>query len=134
MSKLRIAVIGDHFMKAHFFSEALHAALPDAALDIRTLELDWPDTPMAHGYSEAAANPDLEGLKEYLGDPLEMAAFIGDAEVLVDHLAPVTAGLLQRCPQLKGIASRENSSYRRCRLHWLGSHPSHHLQHFRCSR
>ena len=104
MSQLRIAVIGDHFMKAHFFSEALHAALPDAALDIRTLELDWPDTPMAHGYSEAAANPDLKGLKEYLGDPLEMAAFIGDAEVLVDHLAPVTAGLLQRCPQLKLIA------------------------------
>lgn len=104
MSKLRIAVIGDHFMKAHFFSEALGAALPDAALEIRTLELDWPDTPMAHGYSAEAANPDLKGLKEYLGDPLEMAAFTGDAEVLVTHLAPVTTGLLQRCPQLKLIA------------------------------
>lgn len=101
---VKVAVIGDRFMKAHFFVDALKAALPDTALDLRTLELDWPDVPMAHGYAAEAANPDLKGLKEYLGDPAEMAAFIGDAEVLIDHLAPVTSGMLERCPALAFIA------------------------------
>lgn len=104
MSVTRVAVIGDHFMKAHFFVDALKAALPAAALDVRTWELDWPDTPMAHGYTAEAANPDLKGLKEYLGDPAEVAAFIGDAQVLVDHLAPITGSVLDKCPQLKLIA------------------------------
>ena len=104
MRNLRIAVIGDRFMKAHFFVEALKAALPEVNANIRTLELDWPDVPMAHGYAAEAADPDLAGLREYLGDPKEIARFIGDAEVLVDHLAPVTAGLLDRCPALKLIA------------------------------
>lgn len=104
MQTLKVAVIGDRFMKAHFFVEALQRALPGAALDLRTLELDWPDVPMAHGYSAEAANPELKGLKEYLGDPAEIAAFIGDADVLIDHLAPVTGGLLDRCPNLKLIA------------------------------
>jgi len=104
MSTLKVAVIGDQFMKAHFFVDALKAAMPGAVLDIRTLELDWPDVPMAHGYSAEAANPDLKGLKEYLGDPADMAAFIADADVLIDHLAPVTAGLLDACPKLKWIA------------------------------
>lgn len=104
MSQLKVAVIGDRFMKANFFVEALHAALPDTALDIRTLELPWPDMPMAHGYAAEADDPDLAGLREYLGDPKEMAEFIGEAEVLVNHLAPVTAGMLDRLPDLKFIA------------------------------
>ena len=104
MSSLKVAVIGDRFMKAHFFIDALQAALPQAALQIRSLELDWPDVPMAHGYAAEAANPDLKGLKEYLGEPAAMADFIGDADVLINHLAPVTAGMLDRLPALKFIA------------------------------
>jgi D-3-phosphoglycerate dehydrogenase len=104
MPALQIAVIGDQFMKAHFFQQALAQALPGQDLAVRSLELDWPDVPMAHGYSAEAANPDLKGLKEYLGDPAEIAAFIGDASVLINHLAPVTASMLDRCPQLKFIA------------------------------
>ncbi|NDY92926.1 2-hydroxyacid dehydrogenase [Ideonella livida] len=104
MSALRIAVIGDRFMKADFFTQALQAALPGHALDLRTLELDWPDVPMAHGYAGQASDPELSGLREYLGEPAALARFIGDAQVLVNHLAPVTAGLLDRCPALKFIA------------------------------
>lgn len=104
MTSLKVAVIGDRFMKAHFFVDALKAALPDAALDLRTLELAWPDVPMAHGYSAEAGDPDLKGLREYLGEPAEIAAFVGDAEILIDHLAPVTTGLLARCPALRLIA------------------------------
>ncbi|ABM57769.1 2-hydroxyacid dehydrogenase [Verminephrobacter eiseniae] len=104
MRALKVAVIGDQFMKARYFTEALQAALPQTALDIRTLELDWPDTPMAHGYGADAGDPQLQGLKEYMGAPGAMAAFIADAEVLVNHLAPVTDGMLQRCAQLKLVA------------------------------
>lgn len=101
---VKIAIIGDQFMKASYFVQALEAALPQQALDIRTLELDWPDTPMAHGYGAEAADPQLRGLKEYMGAPDAMAAFIGDAQVLIDHLAPVTAGMLERCAQLALVA------------------------------
>ena len=43
---------------------------------------------MEHGYAE----PGMEGLKEYLGDADEVVEFIGDAEILVTHLAPLSAG------------------------------------------
>jgi len=102
---LKIAVIGDHFMQPQYFVEALHAALPAQALDIRTLQLPWPDEPMVHGYSaEAAADPELRGLHEYQGEPQAIARFIGDAQVLVNHLAPVSASMLARLPALRLIA------------------------------
>ena len=91
----RIAVIGDRFMLPSLFVEALEK-IP-AALDIRTLEQPWPDEPMVHGY----AGTGLYGLKEFMGDPDEIVEFIGDAEILVTHLAPISAGMLERLPELK---------------------------------
>lgn len=99
MSRLQIVVIGDHFMKPEYFVAALQR-IPGANLDIRMLELDWPDTPMKHGY----AGDELHGLKEYLGEPAEIAAFIGSADILVNHLAPVTGPMLDKLPALKLIA------------------------------
>lgn len=98
---IRIAIVGDQFMRASFFEAALRAvpALRDR-IACRHLELPWPDVPFVHG----APGTPTAGLKEFLGDPDEIAAFIGDADVLVNHLAPVTAGLLERCPTLKLIA------------------------------
>lgn len=99
---LRIAIAGDRFMRPDFFEQALRAvpALDERGLDCRHLELDWPDTPFVHG----APGTPTAGLKEYLGDPDAIAAFVGDAQVLVNHLAPVTAGVLDRCPSLELIA------------------------------
>jgi D-3-phosphoglycerate dehydrogenase len=99
---LRIAIAGDRFMRPAFFEQALRAvpALAARALDCRHLELAWPDTPFVNG----RAGTPTAGLKEFLGDPDEIAAFIGDAQVLVNHLAPVTAGVLERCPALALIA------------------------------
>ncbi|MCW5222225.1 oxidoreductase [Verminephrobacter aporrectodeae subsp. tuberculatae] len=104
MRHLKLAIIGDQFMKAHYFSDALRAVLPQAQLDVRTLELDWPDTPTVHGYGAEAEDPQLQGLREYLGAPHTLATFIGDAEVLLNHLAPVTCGMLARCAQLRLLA------------------------------
>lgn len=94
-----IAIVGDRFMLPARFAEAITAACgPDHV--IRTLEQPWPDVPMEHGY----AGHGLTGLKEYLGDPNALVSFIADASVFVTHLAPVTAGMLDRLPALKLIA------------------------------
>jgi D-3-phosphoglycerate dehydrogenase len=90
-----VAVIGDRFMKPEIFASALRT-IPGADLDIRTLELAWPDEPMSHGYAGDA----LEGLKEFMGRPEDIVDFLADAEILVTHLAPVNGWLLDRCPEL----------------------------------
>jgi D-3-phosphoglycerate dehydrogenase len=99
MSGRDIAVIGDRFMKPEMFVEALQGVAANGAAP-RTLELAWPDVPMKHGY----AGDGLDGLKEYLGEPDEIVRFVGDAEILVTHLAPINGAILDRLPGLKLIA------------------------------
>ena len=55
---------------------------------------------MEHGYAEAG----LDGLKEYMGTPDEVVALTGDAELLVTHLAPLSAGIMERLPALRFVA------------------------------
>jgi D-3-phosphoglycerate dehydrogenase len=93
------AVIGDNFMRPEMFARAIAARCGDA-LALRSMTLPWPDEPMEHGY----AKPGMDGLKEYQGDPDEIAAFVGDAEILVTHLAPVSAQMLERMTHLRLIA------------------------------
>ncbi len=94
-----IAIIGDRFMLPEMFADHIREVCGARAV-VRTLCLPWPDEPMEHGY----ARPGLDGLKEYQGDPEEIVDFIGGAEVLVTHLAPVSAGMLERLSGLKLIA------------------------------
>ena len=94
-----IAIVGDRFMLPSIFEEKIIAACgPDNR--IRTLEQPWPDVPMEHGYAAKG----LDGLKEYMGDPHELVDFIGDAEIFVTHLAPISGGMLERLPNLKLVA------------------------------
>ncbi len=92
----KIAIIGDFFMTSAIFEAAIRAACPDADLDIASHDLPWPDEPMEHGYARAG----LDGLKEYMGTPDEVVALTGDAELLVTHLAPLSAGIMERLPAL----------------------------------
>lgn len=94
-----IAIVGDRFMLPRVFEEKILAAC-GPGLTIRILEQPWPDVPMEHGYAKEG----MAGLKEYLGDPDELVDFIGDADVFVTHLAPVSAGMLERLPKLKLVA------------------------------
>jgi len=94
-----IAIIGDRFMLPDMFEAALAEACGDR-IACRKLEFAWPDEPMAHGYAE----PGLEGLKEYFGTPDEVVAHIGDAPVLVTHLAPLSASMFAAMPKLKLVA------------------------------
>jgi hypothetical protein len=95
-----IAIIGDRFMLPSVFADRIAAACGGNGVSIRTLEQPWPDQPMEHGYADAT----LDRLKEFMGDPDEIAAFIGDAAMFVTHLAPVSRAMLERLPNLKFIA------------------------------
>lgn len=97
--QVRIAIIGDRFMLPSMFEEAIRARCGDG-LAIETLEMPWPDEPMEHGY----AIPGMDGLKEYQGDPEEIVRFVRDADIVVTQLAPFSAGMLNRLPNLKLIA------------------------------
>lgn len=94
-----IAIVGDRFMLPSVFAERITAACGNG-VEIRILEQPWPDEPMEHGY----AGSKLDGLKEFMGDPDDVADFIGDASLLVTHLAPISRSMLQRLPNLKFIA------------------------------
>ena len=96
----KIAIIGDLFMKSAIFKQAIRTACPDVDLDIHTHDLPWPDQPMEHGYARAG----LDGLKEYMGTPEEIVALTGDAELLVTHLAPLSAGIMAHLPELRFAA------------------------------
>lgn len=96
----KIAIIGDHFMLPEIFVAKILAVCDPAGLSIRTLKQDWPDVPMEFG----SVDPALAGLKEYFGTPDEIVSFVGDAEVLATHLAPVSDAILERLPALKMVA------------------------------
>lgn len=95
----KIAIIGDNFMLPQVFREKIEAAV-DKPIEVRTLQHAWPDEPMEHGYAVAG----LDGLKEYFGDPDEVVDFIGDAEIFVTQLAPMSASMMDRLPNMKLVA------------------------------
>ena len=96
----RISIIGDRFMLSDMFEEALRDRCKLFEIDITKHDLPWPDAPMEHGY----AVPGMDGLKEYMGSPDEVVALTGAAEILVTHLAPLSASIMDRLPDLKFVA------------------------------
>ena len=96
---VEIAIIGDHFMLPAIFEEQLRLACGNQPT-IRCKTEPWPDKRMEHGYAE----PGLDGLKEYFGTAKGVVDFVGNAEILVTHLAPLSRAILARLPNLKLIA------------------------------
>lgn len=94
-----VAIIGDYFMAPEAFEQKLRAACGES-VNLRLRKDNWPDEPMEHGYAVAG----MEGLKEYFGGADDVVAFIGEAEILITHLAPMSGAMLARLPQLKMIA------------------------------
>ena len=94
-----IAIIGDHFMLPEVFDQKLRTACGDS-VTTRLRKDDWPDVPMEHGYAVSG----MDGLKEYLGTADDVVEFVGDAQVLVTHLAPMSRGMFERLPNLKMVA------------------------------
>ena len=96
---IEVAIIGDRFMRSEVFADALTAAC-GGRVTCRGLDFPWPDEPMEHGY----AVPGLEGLKEYFGTPEQVIDHLGEAPVLVTHLAPMSASVFEVAPALALLA------------------------------
>lgn len=96
----KLAIIGDLFMLSEMFERAVRERCRLHDLDIRKHDLPWPDTPMEHGYAVQG----MDGLKEYMGTADEVVDLTGDAEMLVTHLAPLSAGIMDRLPHLRFVA------------------------------
>lgn len=94
-----VAVIGDLFMLPEILEEKLHEIVQQD-LQVSTLQQPWPDEPMEHGY----AAPGMDGLKEYFGVSEDIVSFIGNAEILVTHLAPLSSDMFNQLPDLKFVA------------------------------
>jgi D-3-phosphoglycerate dehydrogenase len=86
MERLRVAVVGDNFVGVGLFEEALrrHVAPLVDELEVAGLHVPWPDVPLT---------ADAE-VKEYLGDPAEVADLARGAQALLTHVGPVTQSVL----------------------------------------
>ena len=101
-----VAIIGDRFMLPRVFEEEL-TKVCGGTVHCRSLELPWPDEPMVQGYNGLPDLDDprgLQGLREYMGDPESVIEHVAAAPVLVTHLAPLSAGILDRLPDLRLVA------------------------------
>jgi D-3-phosphoglycerate dehydrogenase / 2-oxoglutarate reductase len=96
----KISIIGDRFMLSSVFELALLDRCKNFNLDIQKHDLAWPDEPMEHGYAVQG----MDGLKEYMGNADRVVELVGDAEIVVTQLAPFSASIMDRLPNLKLIA------------------------------
>lgn len=94
-----VAILGDYFMLPEVFEEKIEALCGDK-VSITTRKDNWPNEPMEHGY----AVDGMDGLKEYFGSADDVVEFIGDAEIFVTQLAPMSRSMLEKLPNLKVIA------------------------------
>lgn len=95
---LNIGIIGDGFMQPAFFEEALTKRLAGRALRFSRMELDWPLKLVS-----TKSDPALP-VAEFVGRPEDYFGFLADLDILVTHLAPITAASLKHAPNLKIIA------------------------------
>ncbi len=92
-SSLVVACAGDAFITPEALGAAARAALGDVQL--LTHRSGWPDEPFG----------DVDGVREAAGDPAEIAALVAGADVLLTHLAPVTAAVLRSGSRLRLVGS-----------------------------
>lgn len=98
MSKtIRIGVIGDGFMQPSFFEAALKRRLAGRDVAYSSMMLDWPLK-----VQSTKQDPTLP-VAEFVGRPEHYFDFISKLDVLITHLAPVTAASLDHAPDLKII-------------------------------
>lgn len=95
---IRIGTIGDGFMQPKFFEAELRQRLAGRNVAYTSMTLDWPLKVQSTKH-----DPSLP-VAEFVGRPEDYFAFLADLDVLVTHLAPITARSLDHAPRLKVIA------------------------------
>lgn len=81
---MRVVCAGDHFISSALLAEAARTALAEQ-LDVLELNSGWPDVPF----------DDVDGVREACGDPAELVGAVAGAELVLTHLAPLTARVLE---------------------------------------
>ncbi|BBK40979.1 oxidoreductase [Allostella vacuolata] len=97
-SPVAVRIIGDGFMDPSYFVAALEERVAARPLAIRSMALAWPLQGRV-----TKSDPTLP-VQEFAGRPEDYFDFVADAEILVNHLAPVTRETLERAPGLRLIA------------------------------
>jgi D-3-phosphoglycerate dehydrogenase / 2-oxoglutarate reductase len=96
----KLTILGDLFMLSDMFETAILARCHLHELQITKHNFPWPDYPMQNNN----AADGLAGLREYFGSSDEVVTLTGEAEILVTHLAPLSAPIMDRLPNLKFVA------------------------------
>ena len=91
---MKILVVGDSFVPVSVFKQGL-AGLRGAH------ELEYMQLDESQDFEPTTASE--LSIREYLGTPIQIAARIGEADILVVHGAPVTAEVLAAAAKLKLI-------------------------------
>ena len=91
-----VGIIGDQFMLPSVFEQALRDQV-SVPLEVTSMTLAWPGQPVI-GAGQA---PGMHGVKEFVGDPVEVQAFLEGKDIVVTHIAPVTRKMIEELPRLK---------------------------------
>lgn len=89
---LRVLCAGDRFITADSLA---HAARQELGSEISTVQFQarWPDEPFGP----------VDGVKEAAGKPDEVARLAGGVQVILTHLAPITAAVFDAAPELRVV-------------------------------
>jgi D-3-phosphoglycerate dehydrogenase / 2-oxoglutarate reductase len=87
----RILLAGDQFVLNRLLAADLAAADPDGTWDVRELELPWPNAPFTR----------VAEVDEASGDEEQMIEALAGARVCLTQVAPLTARVLDACPDLE---------------------------------
>jgi D-3-phosphoglycerate dehydrogenase len=87
---MRVLVVGDPYMPVSAYADAL-AGLNGAGVELSTMQIDAVSFPPPRTESE-------RGLREYVGDPAEIARAVAGHDVLIVHGAPVSSEVLAAAP------------------------------------
>lgn len=92
MTTPSILCAGDLFITPHALADSASALLGPTWATV-AYGSRWPDEPFGV----------IDGVLEASGDPTELAALAADSEVILTHLAPITAQVIRAAPALRAI-------------------------------
>jgi len=92
---MKIAIIGDLFVKPSLFEAALWRYVKPVRNDLTLVSqsVHWPDSPLIRN----------DEVQEFVGDPVAIAEFVCDADAIVTHIAPITALVIESAQNLRII-------------------------------
>ncbi|MDQ4119235.1 MAG: 2-hydroxyacid dehydrogenase [Actinomycetota bacterium] len=95
---MRVLAAGDRFVAPALFAAALRDELADTPLDVAELTGAWPVEPFGPVGSGSSVVQEASGTED------EMVAALDGARICLTQMAPLTARVLDACPELEMVA------------------------------